>query len=110
MNLLFDQNLSYRLVEVLRDIYPGAMHVQQLGLERADDNTIWHVAANQGFTIVSKDSDFRQRSFVYGAPPRVIWIALGDLSTSGVEDLLRRRRVEVESFHHDSEASFLILR
>jgi predicted nuclease of predicted toxin-antitoxin system len=109
MKLLFDQNLSPRLVEVLQDVYPGSMHVRQLRLEKADDVTVWHVAAALGFTIVSKDSDFRQRSFVFGAPPRVIWIGLGDASTTEIQELLRNRFNDIDAFCNDSEASFLVL-
>jgi predicted nuclease of predicted toxin-antitoxin system len=35
--LLFDQNLSPRLVNRLADLFPGALHVAQVGLDRATD-------------------------------------------------------------------------
>lgn len=65
MKLLFDQNLSPRLAQRLRDLYPGSLHVRDAGLESADDVAVWEYAREHGFTLVSKDSDFRQMSFVY---------------------------------------------
>ena len=64
MKLLFDQNLSPRLPYLLADIYPDSVHIREVGLRDADDLTIWEYAGRQGYTIVSKDSDFQQRSFL----------------------------------------------
>ena len=66
MRLLFDQNLSPRLVAMLADLHSGSAHVRNEGLQRADDDTVWAHAARHGFVIVSKDADFHQRSFVFG--------------------------------------------
>ena len=62
MKLLFDQNLSPRLARSLADIYPESVHVREIGLRDASDDEIWEYAKNNGFAIVSKDSDFQQRS------------------------------------------------
>ena len=37
MKLLFDENLSRRLVRLLVDLYPASAHVTSVGLERADE-------------------------------------------------------------------------
>jgi predicted nuclease of predicted toxin-antitoxin system len=58
VKLLFDQNLSPRLVGLLADVFPGSLHVRQVGLERADDESIWSLARDRSFAIVTKDSDF----------------------------------------------------
>ena len=58
MRLLFDQNLSHRLVALLTTEYPGSVDVRHVGLSAADDQVIWQFAVQQGLTIVSKDSDF----------------------------------------------------
>lgn len=60
MRLLFDENLSSRLPEVLADVYPGSAHVHYCELGSADDASIWQYAKGNGFTIVSKDSDFQE--------------------------------------------------
>lgn len=109
MKLLFDQNLSWRLGGALSDLYPGSIHVREIGLETADDAAVWAHALSHGLTIVSKDSDFHQRSFLLGAPPRVIWIRRGNCSTNDIIQLLRQRRGAIEKFEADPEAAFLAL-
>ena len=64
MKLLLDQNLSLRLARTLAAIYPDTTHVRDVGLQAADDDTVWAFASAHGFVIVSKDADFHQRSFV----------------------------------------------
>ncbi len=109
MRLLFDQNLSPRLVGVLTDLYPGSIHVRDVGLQAADDEAVWNYAGAHGLVIVSKDSDFRQRSFLFGHPPKVIWIRLGNCSTSQIEAILRSRCNDLFAFELDSRDSFLAL-
>lgn len=50
-----------------------------------------------------------QRSFVFGSPPKVVWVRLGNCSTSDVEKLLRRQFAAIEVFAADNYASFLAL-
>ena len=109
MKLLLDQNLSYRLVTALQAHFAGTAHVRDFGLQSAEDLDVWALAASQGFVIVSKDEDFHQRSFVYGAPPKVVWVKLGNCSTAQVRELLVSRRLEIESFVTNPDASFLVL-
>ena len=109
MKLLFDQNLSYRLVESLTGLYPNCTHVRLIGLESADDEAIWNFALTNGYAIVSKDSDFHQRSFLQGFPPKIIWIRCGNSSTSQIEKILRDNRTAVQNFCDDSVHAFLIL-
>lgn len=109
MKLLFDQNLSHRLRELLEDHFPGSVHVKNINMERSSDTAIWSYAEKEGFTIVSKDSDFHQRSFVKGHPPKVIWIRKGNCSTDEIYNLLNNNREAVEEFGNDSQSSFLIL-
>lgn len=109
MRLLFDQNLSDRLLRILDEEYPGSVHVRHVGLARADDEDVWRYAIDQGLVITSKDSDFHQRSLVRGHPPKVVWIQTGNCTTDRIADLLRRHREDLEGFDDDSEAAFLIL-
>lgn len=109
MKLLFDQNLSPQLCDQLRDIWPHLVHVREVGLAAADDRVVWDYARDHGQIIVSKDGDFSDRAFVFGAPPKVIWVAVGNCSTHEIEDLLRGRRVHVESFAVDEDAALLVL-
>lgn len=109
MKLLFDQNLSYHIAESLTALYPGSTHVRLLGLERADDEAIWNFAKDNQYVIVSKDSDFHQRSFLRGFPPKIIWIRCGNSSTGQIEKILTDNHATVRAFCNDSVHSFLIL-
>jgi predicted nuclease of predicted toxin-antitoxin system len=70
VKLLFDENLSPRLVALVEDLFPESAHVHRCGLGRSEDAAIWEYAKSNGFTVVSKDSDFQERSVVFGSPPR----------------------------------------
>ena len=59
MKLLFDENLSPKLVALLEKEYAGSAHVRDLGLLGAPDERIWDHAREHGFVIVSKDDNFR---------------------------------------------------
>ena len=109
MKLLFDQNLSHRLVATLADLFPGSSHVRFHGLERADDPTVWEFAKRGGFVIVSKDDDFHQRSFLFGHPPKVVWLRLGNCPTRSVESALRQRATDVLAFAADPQLAFYVL-
>ena len=109
MKLLFDQNLSPRLPHLLRDLYPGSVHVRELGLTEADDAVIWEHALKHGFVIVSKDSDFQQRSLLHGVPPQFIWLRLGNCSVAESGDLLRTYSVTIHEFGGDPAQSHLML-
>ena len=109
MKLLFDQNLSHRLVRLVADVYPESLHVRDIGLNTATDTVIWDYAKTNGYMIVSKDSDFHQRSFVFGYPPKVIWIRRGNCATDSVEQILRDSLETITTFAADETATFLIL-
>lgn len=107
VKLLYDENLAPGLVEELADIFPGSLHIREVGLKAAPDPVVWAYAARAGYVIVSKDADFRQRSFLYGHPPKVIWIRLGNCSTREIAKLLRDRLVEIERFGKADRDAFL---
>jgi predicted nuclease of predicted toxin-antitoxin system len=109
MRFLFDQNLSPRLVSLLSDLFPGSMHVRQAGLQAADDEVVWAYAVEHGFAIVSKDSDFRQRNFLFGHPPKVVWIRRGNCSTSEIEIILRGEYNGLLAFDQEGAGAFLAL-
>ena len=109
MKFLFDQNLSPRLPNLLADIYQNSVHVREVGLRDATDSEIWIYAREHGFAVVSKDSDFQQRSLLYGHPPKFIWLRVGNCSVRTIEDLLRRHSVAIHTFDQDSVTSHLML-
>ena len=107
MKLLFDENLSPRLVANLTREFPESLHVRDIGLERAMDESILGYAKDNGFVIVSKDSDFHQLSFLFGHPPKVIWIQRGNCSTADVLSLLRQRLSDILQFGREEDETFL---
>ncbi len=109
MKLLLDENLSPRLVESLSDIYPGSQHVDRLGLGGLDDGEVWTYAKDHGFAIVSKDSDFADRSVLESDPPKIIWIRLGNCSTKAVAELLRSQHEVVRGFLEEDRQTCLLI-
>jgi predicted nuclease of predicted toxin-antitoxin system len=109
VKLLFDENLSPRLVELLAAEFPGSAHVDHaLGRGRSDAD-VWHHALEQGYVIVSKDNDFRQRAFLSGPPPKVIWLAVGNASTRQILELLQSKLAEARAFGESARESLLVL-
>lgn len=90
MKLLLDHNLSHKLVRRLDDLYPGSSQTRLLGYARATDPEIWFHARTHDFVIVSKDNDFAELAILRGAPPKVVWLRIGNCSSAVVEQLLRR--------------------
>lgn len=109
MKLLFDQNLSPRLTRLLADIYFESVHVREVGLREADDVAIWQYAKLNGYVIVSKDSDFQQRSLLRGAPPKFIWLRVGNCTVKRTEELLRSYSAAIHTFNLDDSKSHLML-
>ena len=94
---------------MLADSFPASAHVRDFDLQRADDATIWEFAKSNGYTIVSKDDDFHQRSFLYGHPPKVVWLRLGNCSTEQVAETLRTSIHHLSAFEANTQAAFLVL-
>ncbi len=104
MKLLFDQNLSPRLVHRLSDLYPSSVHVFSIGLDQASDGEVWNYAREGGFTLVTQDADFSEMSEVRGFPPKVIWIRRGNCSTGQIESILRQYREAIARLEKDATA------
>jgi len=109
VKLLFDHNLSPTLVRRLADLFSDSNHVFHLGLHEADDLVVWKHARANGFAIVTKDSDFSDRSLLLGHPPKVIRLHLGNCTTDAMETLLRNHLNLVVEFERDAARSCLHL-
>ena len=110
MKLLFDHNLSPRLVSRLADLYPHASHTTLSGLDRATDIDVWLYAETHGYTIVTKDADFSDMSVLRGFPPKLIWLRLGNCTTSDMESAMRRGHAAIVEFVDDPTVGALELR
>ncbi len=83
--------------------------MRDLGLRGAPDGRIWNHARDNGFVIVSKDDDFRQRSFLTGGPPKVVWLQVGNAGTTLIAGLLRDEAARLRRFEDEEESALLIL-
>lgn len=109
MKLLFDQNLSRRLVGMFAIEHPASKHVTEVGLDTATDAEIWSYARDRDFVIVSKDSDFRQLAFLHGPPPKAIWVRPGNASTIEIYNALRNSHDEIVRFVADVDEALLVI-
>lgn len=110
MKLLFDENLSRRLITRLADTFPDSAHITDAGLERASDRDVWEYARRHDYVLVSKDSDFNDLAFVHGAPPKVIWLRVGNASTNAIADLLTSGTDTIAAFTSDDQDVVLTFR
>ena len=98
LRLLFDENISYRIVKKLGALYPGSEQVKRLGLLAYKDGLIWEYARQNSFTIVTHDEDYEQLSTLRGIPPKVIWLRTGNITTEDLADLLVKHIEPIKEF------------
>jgi predicted nuclease of predicted toxin-antitoxin system len=108
MKLLFDHNLSPRLVSLLADLYPNSNHLYLIGLDQESDHVVWEIAKTQDYIIVTKDSDFNELLILKGFPPKVIWIRSGNCTTKTIESLLRNNYEAILAFYQDKNIGALV--
>ncbi len=96
MKLLLDENLSRRIVPFIQDSYPGSTQVALLGLEQVDDKTIRQYAIDHDYVITTKDADFYEMTMVYGQPPKIIWLKMGNQSKSATIKTLLDNQLIIE--------------
>ena len=96
MKLLLDENLSRRIVPFIQDSYPGSTQVALIGLEQANDKTIRQYAIDNDFVIATKDADFYEMNMLYGQPPKIIWLKMGNQSKKVTIKVLQTNQVIIE--------------
>ena len=109
MKLLLDENLSPKLAQSLTDLFPGSQHVFHIFPAGADDSDIWNYATANGMAIVSKDTDFAERSVLQGGETKVIWIRIGNCLTSEIDKLVRANFPAIQKFLEQSVETCLVL-
>lgn len=105
MKLLFDQNISFRILSKIKINFPEAKQVRELGIENYSDIEIWKFAKENNFTIVTFDGDFYDLSNLKGFPPKVIWLRFGNTKTDYIADLLNSRFIIISDFISSDEYS-----
>ena len=110
MRLLFNNNLSHRLITELADIHPDSPHVRNIGPEDADDavdTDILDYARDHGLVIDTKDRDYREMSRVRGHPPKVVLITLRNCPTTRAAALLRQHQADLISLQRENHKRVL---
>ena len=107
--LFFDEPLAEKLCETLADIFPGSLHIRLLGQGGAADTIVWELARQHDCLLVSKDEDFHRLALLRGAPPKFVWIRLGNCTTDDIAQLLRRCHDDIIRFNEQNDATVLEL-
>lgn len=97
MKLLLDENLSRRMLPALQVFFPGSSHVALEGLERSSDQLIWGWAKSHGFTILTKDDDFSGLLAVFGHPPKIVLLKMGNSSNNEVVAVLSEQHESIKA-------------
>jgi len=96
--LLFDENISYRIVKKLTHLYPGSEQVKRVGLLSHKDGLIWEYAKRNNYVIVTHDEDYDELSALRGFPPKVIWLRTGNITTDNLAKLLISHADQIKEF------------
>ena len=107
MKLLFDQNISFRVLRLLPDNFSDSRHVRSVGLNDCDDAEIWQFAKQNDFTVVTFDADFFDISVLKGFPPKIVWLRTGNLTTSEIAECIILNYSDIISFIDNSDQSCL---
>jgi predicted nuclease of predicted toxin-antitoxin system len=105
MKLLFDQNISHRILKYLPADFAGSSSVKTETLINATDHRIWDFAQMNDFIIVTQDSDFNDLNLLYGSPPKLIRIRLGNLKTRVLANILIKYSEDIKKFTEDKNLS-----
>ena len=107
MKLLFDQNISHRILNHIQDILPEAKQLRDLGLENNSDKQIWEYAKKSAYIIVTFHGDFYAFSLVWGHPPKIIWIRTYNQTTKNVGEIIRKYIDKIQDFQNDNDLACL---
>jgi predicted nuclease of predicted toxin-antitoxin system len=109
VRLLFDEQLAEALCDLLEDVFPGSLHVRLIGLGGAGDEHVWHAARERDCVLVTRDGDFHRLSVLRGAPPKVVWIRIGNCGTAEIAAGLRRHSADIQRFAQRDDDAVLEL-
>lgn len=107
MRLLFDQNISFRILKQVEHTFPGSTHVSLAGYADFADSAIFNFAKANGYCIVTFDSDYADLSIVKGFPPKIIWLRSSNQTTRNILQLFERRSQAILDFINQSESGIL---
>ena len=105
MSLLFDQNISFRIISKIETNFPEAKQVRQPGIKNHSDLEIWKYAKENKFTSVTFDANFFDLANLKGHPPKIIWLRFGNTRTDFLADLLKSKNLLIKDFINSDEYS-----
>jgi len=109
MKLIFDENISHRILKKLSIEYENSIHCKSINIAPKTDQTIWEYSKSNDFTIVTFDEDFYEWMMLKGFPPKIIWLRTGNTTTSIIAELLNKKSSEIKEFHGNPEIGILEL-
>ncbi len=98
MKPLYNGMLPPSMVRRLADIWPEAKHVVTEYGASFPDESVWAEAKAQGYTIITKDSDFSDVMRHTGPPPQAVRLMIGNATPAELEAYLRAYAGEIEGF------------
>jgi predicted nuclease of predicted toxin-antitoxin system len=107
LKLLFDQNISPKIVRQVESDFPDSKQVRHVGLEDASDVMIFDYAKSHGYAVVTFDADFVDLNVVRGIPPKIIWLKTGNLTTKSISELLKNNISAIHDFLESEDEEIL---
>ena len=107
INILLDENLSFKIKKELKHLFDDLKHVSDLNLVKTDDFAIWDYAKTHQYSIITFDADFIDLSVLNGFPPKIIWLRIGNSATANIVQVLKHNYVIINEFLLSTENGFL---
>ncbi len=98
MKLFFDLYISYRIITKIESIFPESIHTSTVGLNGKSDKEIRKYCQRDGYTIVTFDADFYELANLFGHPPKIIWIRIGNMSTDNIAKIISAYSNDIKDF------------
>lgn len=109
MKFLLDQNISFKVKKMLREIYPDVKHLSDIELTNKTDVEIFNYAKELNYVIVTKDSDFADLSLIKENPPKIICLKFGNSSSMKVAHVLINENSKIVDFIKSTDSHVLEL-
>lgn len=76
-------------------------------MQKISDILIWRYAENKGYQIVTFDEDFVDLQNMYGYPPKIIWLRMGNVSTQEIASKMIELEQSILTFLTDQDSGIL---
>lgn len=99
MKILLDANISWKLIELIKHIFPDCFHADDIGLVfPAKDYEIWQYAKENNCIIITKDSDFVSLLEIKGYPPKIILLKTGNCRNKELAEVIIKAEKDIKDF------------